>query len=168
MTDARKITDSSVVAVEFCDSSNFCIAQIFISVGVIIFDNKATEICVREVNIVNSNTGILNGNAIFSFTVHLCRSCFGLCLRHVAFLLFLGFLSSRLRYFILSCRFGILLAIFRQSTLYAADSALCVHCFCRAGRFAGAYRWFLFRVVLSKRRSWHKAEHHAQSEQDTE
>ena len=72
MTDARKITDSSVVAVEFCDRSNLCIAQILISVGVIFFGNKATEIYIRKIGWIDGNTGILNGNAIFSFAAHLC------------------------------------------------------------------------------------------------
>ena len=53
------------------------------------------------------------------------------------------------------------------SIRFAADRALCVHCFRRTSRFAGAYRCF-FRLALSKCRGRHKAEHHAQSEQDTE
>ena len=72
MTDARKITDSSVVAVEFCDRSNLRITQTVVSIDVIFFGNKAAEIYVRKVGIVNSNTCALNGNAIFSVTVHLC------------------------------------------------------------------------------------------------
>ena len=58
-------------------------------------------------------------------------------------------------------------AVFRQSALCAADGTICVHCFCCAGRFAGAYRRF-FRLALGKCRGRHKAEHHAQSKQDTE
>ena len=58
-------------------------------------------------------------------------------------------------------------AVFCQSTLCAADRALCVHCFRRTSRFAGAYRCFL-RLTLGKCRGRHKAEHHAQSEQDAE
>ena len=60
-----------------------------------------------------------------------------------------------------------LCAVRQRCSLCAADRALCIHCFFRAGHFAGAYSCF-FHAVLGKGRGWHKTEHHALSKQDTE
>ena len=167
MTDTGKIADSFFCAVYILGRIDLRIAQIIVVVLVKRRSNKAAEICIWKVGTVNSNTGTLNGNAIFSFAARLCYSCFGLCIRHIAVLLLLSFLSFRLGCFTLGCWFDMFPTVFCQSTLCATDRALCVHCFFRAGHFAGAYSCF-FHAVLGKGRGWHKTEHHALSKQDTE
>ena len=72
MTDSGKIADSFVCAVYTLDRIDLRIAQIIVVVLVKRRSNKAAKICIRKVGIVNSNTGTLNGNAIFSFATHLC------------------------------------------------------------------------------------------------
>ena len=72
MTDSGKIADSFICAGYKLDLIDFLFAQIIVVVIVKRRSNKAAEICIRKVGIVNSNTGTLNGNAIFSFATQLC------------------------------------------------------------------------------------------------
>ena len=54
-----------------------------------------------------------------------------------------------------------------QCALQAADGAVSVHTFRRAGCFTDAYRQF-FRVILGKGRGWQQCQHHAAHKQDAE
>ena len=62
------------------------------------------------------------------------------------------------------CGLGVLCTVIRQSALRAADGAIRIHAFRRAGRFTAAHGRG-FRAFLRKSRCWHKAQQHTQGKQ---